>query len=267
MKRFLRLLTPVISTMMATATLTAAEPLTISIENGPKLSIYSPEKPNGAAVMICPGGGYSHKCLDKEGYLFAPFFNDKGITLAVLDYRLPDGNPEIPTGDAIAGMRYLHDNAATLQLDKDKIGVMGCSAGGHLAAMTAVGAPVDVAPKFQILLYPVVSMEDYNLAHHGSVNNLLGEKAGDRKVLLCHSPNLLVTPKTCQAFIVLTSDDNIVNSDNSLTYARALIDNGIACELHMFAHGSHGFGTLDVPFRKLWLSALSEWLDANILTE
>lgn len=243
----------------------ATEPQVVAFDNGPVLSIYTPEKPNGAAVLICPGGGYQKKCIDKEGYLFTPFFNDKGITLAVLDYRLPDGNPTLPIGDAYTALKHLHDNAAQLGLDTNKIGIMGGSAGGHLAAQVAVTAPAEYAPKFQILLYPVISMVDMSLAHRGSREHLLGDKASDRETMLRHSPNLLVTPDTPDAFIVLTADDAIVDPNNSIAYAQALGHNGVGCELHMFAHGPHGFGANDIPFREVWLNNLSHWLDVTVL--
>jgi len=249
------------------ATASAAEPQTVRFDNGPEVTIYIPDQPNGAAVLICPGGGYQKKCIDKEGYLFAPFFNDKGITLAVLDYRLPEGDPSLPIGDACTVLRYLHDNAATLNLDPDKIGIMGGSAGGHLAAQVAVTAPREFAPKYQILLYPVISMVDMSLAHRGSREHLLGDKANDRDAMLSLSPNLLVTPDTPDAFIVLTADDTIVDPTNSLLYAQALGHNGVGCELHMFAHGPHGFGANEIPFREVWLNNLSHWLDVTVLNK
>lgn len=269
MKNLKKLLLTAVAITASSAAFTvfAVKPQVIKLDNGPEITLYTPEKPVGAAVLICPGGGYVKKCIDKEGYLFAPFFNEKGITLAVLDYRLPAGNPSLPTGDAVAGLRYLHDNADALHLDKNKIGIMGGSAGGHLAAQTAVSAPKDVAPKFQILLYPAVSMVDMSLAHRGSRERLLGDKADDRETMIAYSPNLLVTPETAQAFIILTADDSIVDPENSLSYARALGSNGVACELHMFAHGPHGFGANEIPFRKVWLDALSRWLDTNVLSE
>lgn len=245
----------------------ATAPEVIKFDNGPEISIYKPSEPNGAAVLICPGGGYQKKCIDKEGYLFAPYFNDQGITLAVLDYRLPAGDASLPVGDAYTALEYLHENASRLNLNPDKIGIMGGSAGGHLAAQVAVTAPEKFAPKFQILLYPVVSMVDMSLAHRGSRERLLGDKAGDRETMLRHSPNLLVTPDTPEAFLVLTADDTIVDPENSMAYARALGQNGVGCELHMFAHGPHGFGANEVPFRQVWLDALTQWLNTTVLNK
>ena len=266
MKR-LRSIAAALASLLIGGAASAAEPKTVTFDNGPEVTIYAPDQPNGAAVLICPGGGYQKKCIDKEGYLFAPFFNDKGITLAVLDYRLPAGDPSLPVGDAYTALRYLYDNASALNLDPAKIGIMGGSAGGHLAAQVAVTAPKEFAPKYQILLYPVVSMVDMSLAHRGSRERLLGDKASDREAMLSHSPNLLVTPDTPDAFIVLTADDHIVDPTNSLLYAQALGHNGVGCELHMFAHGPHGFGANEIPFREVWLNNLSHWLDVTVLNK
>lgn len=254
-----------LATMLLSTSATAAEPQTITFGEGAQIYIYAPEKPNGAAVLICPGGGYQRKVIEKEGHLFAPYFNNQGITLAVLDYRLPEGNPTLPVSDAYTALKYLYDNAAKLHLDPAKIGIMGGSAGGHLAAQVAVTAPKEFAPKFQILLYPVVSMVDMSLAHRGSREHLLGDKASDRTTMLQYSPNLLVTPDTPDAFIVLTADDTIVDPENSLEYARALGANGVGCELHMFAHGPHGFGANEVPFREVWLDTLTHWLKTTVI--
>ena len=225
--------------------LTAQEYLEISLGgsidgSGVQIRVYLPENPNGGAVIVCPGGGYRFLEMDKEGYAYAPWFNERGIACIVLKYRLPDGKSGIPLIDAEQAIRLVRDYAKEWNINPGKVGIMGSSAGGHVASTLATHFAADTRPDFQILLYPVITMNPL-LMHKGSSEELLGKRA--KKELIKHYSNeKWVTEETPMAFIALSDDDNIVSSVNSIGYYLALKKHHVPCELHIYPTGGHGWG-------------------------
>jgi len=220
----------------------------------------SKEKANGTAVIICPGGGYAGVSIVKEGSEFAKWFNDLGITAFVLYYRMPNGHTTVPLTDAQTALGIVHKRAKEWNLDKKKIGIMGFSAGGHLAS--TVGTHFKnkkQRPAFMILAYPVVTM-DKALTHAGSRENLLGKEPTDEIVKL-YSNELQVTKKTPPTFIVHATEDKTVPVKNSIQLYQALLDKKVVAELDTFAVGGHGFGMRKrgIPVDN-WTDLLKTWL-------
>lgn len=235
-------------------------PNRISNVSEPTLNIFLPEKSTGAAVIICPGGGYALLAVDHEGYELAPFFNEQGIALAVLKYRMPNGHQDVPLADAEQAMRIVRSHATEWHLDPSKIGIMGSSAGGHLASTLATHFSPETRPDFQILLYPVITM-DSTFSHGGTRYNLLGKDPSPESVTY-FSNELQVTPQTPPAFIALSDDDTAVPPQNSLAYYQALRQNNVGCELHIYPEGGHGWGFRDdYTYKDQWTHALHVWLD------
>lgn len=231
-----------------------------SKDTAPALEIFIPENPAGPAVVACPGGGYGFLAYDKEGADWADWLGERGIALAVLNYTLPKGNCQLPGNDAKAAISYLRENAAALKLDPEKIGIMGFSAGGHLASTAATH--YDSAanrPSFQILVYPVISM-DSTITHKGSRVNLLGENPTEGLVTL-YSNEKQVKAGNPPAYIIACEDDRTVPVANSLRYFQALTDAGVPAEAHFFPTGGHGFGKLPgFKYVNSMLNTLSDWL-------
>ncbi len=198
---------------------------------------------------------------DKEGTDWADWFAERGITLAVLNYRLPNARHELPVADAKAAISYLRENAAKLGLDPSKIGIMGFSAGGHLASTAATH--YDSAanrPSFQILAYPVISM-DKAITHNGTRHNLIGDNAST-DLAEFYSNELQVKDSNPPAYIVACEDDHAVPVANSLRYYQALTNHKVPAEIHIYPTGGHGFGKLSsFKYVDSMLSTLSDWLE------
>lgn len=226
---------------------------------------YIPKNSNGKAVVICPGGGYSSVAMDYEGTDFAKWFNQYGVAGFVLKYRLPKGRCEVPMADAERAMTIVRENAAKWKIDPSAIGIMGCSAGGHLASTLATHFTTEQGkPNFQILLYPVITMNP-NYTHAGSRNNLLGENPTSQFVLK-YSNEKQVKANTPQAYIVVASADKTVPVYNSLQYAQALINKSIPVSLHVYPNGAHGFGhRTSYEDYDIWHKELLNWLDCEIV--
>ena len=224
-----------------------------------RLHVYPASKPNGMAVICCPGGGYSHLAFTHEGTDMADWFNAQGITLAVLKYRMPNGHKNIPLSDACQAMKLMKQHAREWHVDMTKIGVMGASAGGHLAASLANLAPVTERPAFQILLYPVITMS--GATHKGSREKLLG-KQPSAEDLKAFSMEQQVDNQTPPAFIALSGDDRAVPPrSNGLEYAMSLDKAGIPVCLHMYPVGGHGWGFRDTfTYKHQWTEELKKWL-------
>ena len=223
----------------------------------PRMTVIRPDRPNGAALLVLPGGGYRRVVIDHEGHDLAPALAHRGgLTLFVLHYRLPgEGRPGddhlVSLADAQRAMRLVRFHAPQWGLDPDRIGVLGFSAGGHLAARLATAhdhpayPAVDVAdtlsarPDFQWLLYPVIDMGIH--AHAGSRDRLLGPDPTAEAILL-HSLQNRVRPGDPPALLVHTHQDRSVRVENSLAYHAALIAAGVPVDLHLFNAGEHGFG-------------------------
>jgi len=242
----------------------------------PTLTIFEApkEKSNGTAVVICPGGGYSVVAIGHEGFDVARQFNDMGVTAFVLKYRLPrDSTMEDktigPLQDAERAMQYVRENAKKWNLNKKKIGLMGFSAGGHLASTEATHfeKPVienkkktSLRPDFLILVYPVISFSD-SLMHQGSRDNLLGKNPSPEKIKL-YSNELQVTKNTPPTFLVHAKDDGGVKYQNSVLFYEALTKNKVKSEIYLFDKGGHGFG-LDNPASEVkWMDMAHQWLQS-----
>ncbi len=211
----------------------------------PKVTIYPARNPTGLCVVECPGGGYYMLSDSHEGHGFADWFNARGITYVVVSYRMPCGHDKAPMTDVERAIQIVKGKAAELGIKK--IGVMGCSAGGHLASTIATH-------------YPVITM-DKALTHAGSREGLLGENPSEDLVKL-YSNELQVTKETCPAFIVLAMDDFTVKPENSFRYMNALINAGVkGNQMLVFPTGGHGFGVNDsYIYKSQWSTALDAWL-------
>ncbi len=226
-----------------------------------ELRAYLPaaDAADGRAVLILPGGGYSHLAVNHEGYDWAPFFNGQGIATFVLQYRMPKGNYEWPREDVNQAMNLIRQHAEEWRIKPSQIGIMGSSAGGHLAASTATLNEDSQKPAFQILFYPVISMKT-GVTHQGSRNSLLGKSPSDELVHR-YSCELQVTPSTPRAFLILSDDDTAVPSQNSILYYQALRQAGVSSSLHIYPTGGHGWGIRDnFEYHQQVMMELSRWL-------
>ena len=233
----------------------------------PSIRVFLPSGTNEptAAVVCCPGGGYSHLAMDHEGYQWADFFNKNGMALIVLKYRMPKGFREVPFSDAQEALRTVRENAGKWNINPDKVGIMGSSAGGHLATTIATHSDSLSAPNFQILFYPVVSM-DKNITHMGSRNNLLGKDA-DENLERQYSNEQQVSKTTPPAIILLSDDDRAVPPRNGVAYYLALKDAGVKASLHVYPSGGHGWGIRDnFKYHTQMISDLQAWIEYMHLT-
>lgn len=210
-----------------------------------KVWVYLPDKKaaTGRAVVICPGGGYQHLAMNHEGHDWAPFFNNMGIAAIVLKYRMPHGEHEVPVSDAEEALKLVRRNAAGWNIDPQEVGIMGSSAGGHLASTVATHSTGDAAPNFQILFYPVVTMMP-DITHKGSHDNFLGEKP-KKKQETEYSNDLQVSRVTPRAFIALSDDDATVLPANGVNYYIELYRHDVPATLHVYPSGGHGWGNRD----------------------
>ena len=225
------------------------------------------ETANGTAVLICPGGGYGGVSQIKEGSEFAEWLNKMGVSAFVLYYRMPNGHHNIPLKDAQTAMEIIHKRAKEWNIDKKKIGIMGFSAGGHLASMVGTHfKSKKQRPAFMILGYPVVTM-DSTYTNTGSRINLLGKNPSDDLVKF-YSSELQVTKKTPPTFMVHAKDDGGVPIANSRNLLKALQDKGIEAELQEYDKGGHGFGMRKrgIPADN-WTDVLRTWLINQKLIE
>lgn len=244
----------------------------------PSLTVYRPAHPDGRALLVVPGGGYQRVVLDKEGSALVPAFAEEaGLTLFVLRYRLPgEGHRnarEVPLADAQRAMRVIRQHAAEWGVDAASVGVMGFSAGGHVAASLAtrhsevVYAPVDTAdaldprPAYAVLIYPVIDMGAH--AHPGSRQKLLGDDP-DAVSVKDYSLQNRVDATTPPTFLLHAQDDEVVPVENSLLFEAALRQAGIEHETHLYAHGGHGFGVRQAHGTlALWPQLATAWIGAH----
>lgn len=223
------------------------------------LEIFVPETPNGTIILMCPGGGYAHKAYEHEGTDWVDWFDKQSITTAVLSYTLPKDSDTQPLRDVEASFKWLKENATTLGFNDIVVGIMGFSAGGHLASTAATHADSLTRPDFQILLYPVISMRE-DITHGGTCLNLLGPDP-DPERRNYYSNEKHVDSDTPRAFIVTVGDDHAVDIRNSLLYYNALSKAGVPSELHIYPSGGHGFGMREsFPDHERMLAELAAWL-------
>ena len=249
--------------------------LRISNVQTPTLTMYKPaqDQANGTAVVICPGGGYNILAASHEGSDVANEFVKMGVTAFVLKYRLPssgifEDRETGPLQDAQQALRLVRQRAKEFGVNPARVGILGFSAGGHLAstAATHFDKPVgtkdatDVRPNFAVLAYPVISFLP-PIAHGGSANSLLGKDAPDDKKRL-YSNELQVTDKTPPTFLVHAADDTAVPVENSLEFFKACKAKGVSAELHVYPKGGHGFGLVNKTTPARWMDHLKSWLDS-----
>ncbi len=229
------------------------------------LHVYMPEvgKASGRAVLDCPGGGYGHLSMQNEGSDWAEYFTSRGVVFAILEYRMPKGNPDIPVSDACWGIRTLRDSAQVWHINPHDVGIMGFSAGGHLASTVSTQAEAAARPDFSILFYPVITMGKVG-QHEGSCKSFLGEQRDSEEMQQRYSSNLQVKSQlTPPAIILLANNDRGVPPvTNGIAYYSAMRDCGNDCTLHVYPQGGHGFGMRDTfPHHNQMLNDLSEWLE------
>jgi len=225
-----------------------------------ELFIYPADaaKATGQAIVICPGGGYVRLAIDHEGHDVARWLAANGVTAAVLQYRMPNGRPEVPLEDAEQALRIMKGLAPGAgEHAAAQVGIAGFSAGGHLAAMTSTSAATK--PDFAILFYPVITAEK-GKAHEGSFDNLLGPGRNAESEAL-HSAEWRVTPRTPPTLLLLSDDDRSVPPVNSTLYYDALKTCGAEASMHIYPTGGHGWGFRDdFACKEQWQAAVLDWL-------
>ena len=252
----------------------------------PTITVYLPEKENatGAAVVICPGGGYGILAIKHEGHDVAKWFNEFGVAGIVVKYRLPNSDniinkSEVAMTDAQRAIRMTRHYASDWGIRPDKIGIMGFSAGGHLASTVGTHFDYGIAddkdpiqkvscrPDFMILMYPVISMSE-DFMHAGSMRNLLGKNQSYEQKLR-FSNEKQVTPETPPTILIHSSDDKAVPVANSIRFYEALIKNKIPAELHIFNSGGHGYGLgrNDGTSHNLWKENCNAWMKEMVIGE
>ena len=224
------------------------------------ISLPQKEKATGQLVVICPGGGYGGLAITHEGYMVADWLNARGIAAAILRYRLPHGHWEIPLEDVLSALELAKAKAPEWNVDPAKVGVMGFSAGGHLAstALTHFTSPNN-RPAFGILVYPVITMDE-RYTHQGSRENLIG-KEGSAELVHRFSNEAQVTKETPPTFLALSDDDETVVPYNSILFYNALKTCGVPAEMHIYPSGGHGWGFRgDFPYAEEFYTALARWV-------
>lgn len=211
-------------------------------EDTARIRVFLPEENRNTrrAVVICPGGGYSHLAMQHEGYDWATFFNKEGIAAIVLKYRMPHGKYEVPISDAEEAMRLVRQHSAEWRINPDDVGIMGSSAGGHLASTIATHSVKEAKPNFQILFYPVISMNP-EFTHRGSHDNLLGEKPRKKREIE-YSNDMQVSRTTPRAWIALSFNDDVVMPINGSNYYTELYKHDVPACIHVYPTGGHGWG-------------------------
>jgi acetyl esterase/lipase len=240
-------------------------------EKAPNLTIFLAGNPAGEAVVICPGGGYGGLAMNHEGYDIAKRFNENGISAFVLKYRLPDSKistkPHLsPIQDLQKAIDIVRSRAVEWKIDPNKVGIIGFSAGGHLASTGGThfdrqyiqSKSGNLRPDFMILIYPVIT-SDTAFTHRGSIKNLLGENPSP-ELLEEFSNEKQITKTTPPAFLVHSADDKGVPVKNSIVFAEELARNNIPFEMHIFPKGGHGYGMNNSTTKTEWFDLCVNWI-------
>ncbi len=246
----------------------------------PTLTLFLPDKKiaNGTAVVICPGGGYWITSIVKEGFAVAKEFNKWGVAAFVLKYRVPNDSSMVdkkigPLQDAQRAIQLVRMHAKEWNIDANKVGIMGFSAGGHLASTAATHFSysyidnknnINLRPDFSIFIYPVISFQD-SIGHIGSRDQLIGKKPS-KQLLDSFSNELQVTAQTPPTFLVHATDDGAVPVMNSIAFYESLLHYKIPAELHIYKAGGHGFGMYNATTKDLWMERCKNWMQSmNLL--
>jgi acetyl esterase/lipase len=240
----------------------------------PTLTVFLPEKgkATGMGIVVCPGGGYTHLAMGHEGIEIAHMLNEKGIAAFVLKYRLPSDSTMVdktigPLQDAQRAIQLVRQGAKEWGVDTARVGIMGFSAGGHLASTAGThfqrttipnDGHVSLRPDFMILIYPVISFSD-SIGHRGSRDNLIGWNP-PASLITEYSNELQVTAQTPPAFIVHSEDDRTVPVANSIHFYESLLHNKVPAELHIYPGGGHGYGLHNSTTKDQWAERLHNWL-------
>jgi acetyl esterase/lipase len=243
----------------------------------PTLTVFLPEKSkaNGDAVIICPGGGYWITSIVKEGFAVARKFNEWGVAAFVLNYRIPNDSSMTdkkigPLQDAQRAIQLVRLNAKKWNIKTDRVGIMGFSAGGHVASTAATHfqsgyienvGNTNLRPDFTILIYPVISFQD-NFGHIGSRDQLIG-KSPPKSLIDSFSNEMQVTAQTPPAFLVHATDDNTVPVMNSISFYEALLKYKIPAEMHIYKAGGHGFGMYNSTNKDEWMLQCKNWMESK----
>lgn len=257
---------------------TGADGITrVSLVSVPEMIMFKPRNPNGTAVIICPGGGYGILAITHEGLDVAKALNEWGVTAFVLKYRLPDDKTMMdksigPLQDAERAIQIIREHAEQWSINPKKTGIMGFSAGGHLAASLStrykeqlIENPEHISfrPDFSVLVYPVISFTD-GLTHMGSRDNLIGKNPSANKVKK-YSNELNIDKKTPPAFLVHAKDDKAVPVGNTMAYYSGLKAQKIPTEIKIYEKGGHGFGMHNKMEAGNWMDNLKAWMKAQKL--
>ena len=242
----------------------------------PTLTVFLPDKSiaNGTAVIICPGGGYWITSIVKEGFAVAKEFNKWGVTAFVLKYRVPEDSAMankkiVPLQDAQRAIQLVRMHAKEWNVDVNKVGIMGFSAGGHLASTAAThfnhsyienANNISLRPDFSIFIYPVISFQD-SIGHIGSRDRLIG-KNPPKPLLDSFSNELQVTQQTPPTFLVHATDDDVVPVMNSIVFYEALLKNKVSAEMEIYKGGGHGFGMNNPTTKDLWMERCKNWMES-----
>lgn len=243
----------------------------------PTLTSFFPakEKATGTAIIICPGGGYAVNAFAHEGTAVAAKLNEMGVAAFVLKYRLPNDAAQVnketaPLQDAQQAIKLVREHAAEWHLNPHQIGIMGFSAGGHLASTAGTHfeksfienpGNLNLRPDFMVLIYPVISFQE-SITNPGSREQLIGRQPTQEKIDF-FSNELHVSSNTPPSFMVHASDDEAVKPSNSIFFYEALIKNHVEAELHIYQKGGHGFGMHNPTTPDVWMDRLKNWMDAN----
>ena len=263
MKKQLLFLLTVVAALTAQAQTARNFTVNITADGQSNMQVFLPEQPTGRCVVCCPGGGYQHLAMAHEGTDWAPYFNQQGIALCVLKYRMPGGNREIPMSDARNAILMVRDSAAAWAVNPMDVGIMGSSAGGHLASTISTHEEFASRPNFSILFYPVISMNERE-GHRGSSRNFLGEEGvkDEQLVKTFSNQNAVRSHLTPPAIILTASDDHTVPVlTNAIPYYSAMRRAGNNCALYIYPTGGHGFGFRDTwTYHNQMLNDLTQWL-------